>query len=125
MPSRQLSHKSLAANRANTQKSTGPRSARGKQHSSLNSLKHKNCCQARQSVSDCIEEATSVFAMQLNALWTMRVKLEIKFDQIAATSNAQPTDLREITELLIRTMNAADKTEASLETLARLAHFIE
>jgi hypothetical protein len=87
----------------------------------------KNCVrpQARQSVSDCILDATYVFATQLDALWTMRVKLEIKFDQIAATSNAQPTDLLEITELLFRTMNAADKTEGSLKTLTRLAHFIE
>jgi hypothetical protein len=37
---RKTTPQSLAANRANTKLSTGPRSARGKRHSSLNSLQH-------------------------------------------------------------------------------------
>jgi len=80
---------------------------------------------ARQSVSDCIEQATLAFEKQLDDFWVMRFNLEMKFDQVAASSNPNRTDLMGIIQLQLRTLDATNKIVVALQTLARLANLVE
>src|SRR5437867_4182576 len=48
-----ISPRKLSANRANSKKSTGPKTPRGKQQSSQNSLKHGLCSQSPRLPNEC------------------------------------------------------------------------
>jgi hypothetical protein len=79
--------------------------------------------QARRSLSAIIEGVTSEFEKQLETYQLMRFELDMKFNQVAASSNnAKRTDLMEIAKLLVETTNAINNVVAALKTLARLAH---
>jgi hypothetical protein len=76
-------------------------------------------------VLDCIEKATLAFEKLLLDFWVMRFKLEMKFDQVAASSNPNRKDLMALIDLQIRTINATTKMLVDLQTLAGLANSVE
>lgn len=78
---------------------------------------------ARQ-LSDCFEEALEAFERQLYDYWVMQSELEIRLDQVAASSKAKSTDFMAINTLLLQTMGATNQIVAALRTLVGLARFI-
>jgi hypothetical protein len=76
--------------------------------------------QTRESLSDLIEGATLILEKQLEDYWAIQAELDVKFDEIAASSKTQMTDLMVVIDPQIRTSDAATRIIVALERLARL-----
>ena len=81
--------------------------------------------QTRESVSDCIQNAILVFEKLLEDYWAMQAELDMKFNEVFASSHANMTDFILIINLQIRTTSASMEIVSALERLARLLHFVE
>lgn len=78
--------------------------------------------EARESVSDCIERATLVFEKHLESYWAIQAELDRRFDEMAASDDANMTDLMMIIGLLIRTTDAGIKIVEALAKLAGISY---
>src|SRR5947207_1428360 len=106
-----ISPKRLAANRKNAKKSTGPRTSKGKQTSSQNSLKHGLCSQSpllpnecgatyeifKQEIyqdlhpTTCLQKA--LFSQAASLLWKLQRIQDTERELFRLESQAQNTDL--------------------------------
>jgi hypothetical protein len=81
--------------------------------------------QTRKSVSNCIENAFSVFEKQLENYGTIQAELDRKFHDLAKTLPGNYFDLLVVLEMQARTSDCATKIVWALERLARLSYFVE